>query len=160
MVREEEGQGRILGLDLGAKTIGMAVSDAGRSFAQSLGVIRRSGNRRDLERLAALAREHGVAEIVLGLPLHLSGAESEGSRRSRRFAELLEKGLGLKVILVDESLTTREAEEILIEADLSRKKRKKAIDGLAAAFILQYYLNELQEKKRQSDAGGKGGVES
>jgi putative Holliday junction resolvase len=136
---------RIMGLDLGARTIGVAVSDPGRSFASSLGVVRRRGLSSDLEKLAALVREHDPALIVLGLPLHLSGRESEGSRRSREFAKVLHQRLGLEVVLVDESLTTRDAEDVLIEADLSRKKRKKVIDGLAAAFILQSYLNELHE---------------
>ena len=137
---------RIMGLDLGSKTIGVAVSDPGRSFATSLGVIRRRGLSVDLERLAVLVREHDPALIVLGLPLHLSGKESEGSRRSRGFAKVLEQRLGLEVVLVDESLTTRDAEDVLLEADLSRRKRKKVIDGLAAAFILQSYLNELREQ--------------
>jgi len=135
-----------MGLDLGVKTIGVAVSDPGRSFASSLGVIRRRGTEADLERLAALVREHEAALIVLGLPLHLSGKESEGSRRSREFARVLEQRLGLEVVLVDESLTTRDAENVLLEANLSRRKRKRAVDGLAAAFILQSYLNELRER--------------
>jgi putative Holliday junction resolvase len=138
--------GRVLGLDLGTKTIGLAVSDSGRTFASSLGVIRRRDKRRDLEKLTGVFREQEATEIVLGLPLHLSGEESEGSRRSRRFAAALEKELGIKVHLVDESLSTARAEEILLEANLSRKKRKKVIDGLAAAIILQSFLNEQNEK--------------
>jgi putative Holliday junction resolvase len=126
--------------------MGLALSDPGRQIGSSLGMIERRGMARDLARLRELTREREVTEIVLGLPLHLSGGESEGSRRSRAFAERLERELGLPVRLRDESLTTVEAEDILIEADLSRRKRKKVIDGMAAALILRSYLNELEER--------------
>jgi len=139
-------QGRILAIDLGTRRMGLALSDPGRRIGSSLGMIERRGMARDLARLRELVREREVTEIVLGLPLHLSGGESEGSRRSRAFAERLERELGLPVRLRDESLTTVEAEDILIEADLSRRKRKKVIDGMAAALILRSYLNELEER--------------
>jgi len=139
-------QGRILAIDLGTRRMGLALSDPGRQIGSSLGMIERRGMARDLARLRELVREREVTEIVLGLPLHLSGGESEGSRRSRAFAERLERELGLPVRLRDESLTTVEAEDILIEADLSRRKRKKVIDGMAAALILRSYLNELEER--------------
>jgi putative holliday junction resolvase len=139
--------GRILGLDLGTKTIGLALSDPGRTIAGSLGVIRRQGLSRDLARLAEVIAQHQVAAIVLGLPLHLDERESDGSRRSRNFARELERAFGLPVALVDESLSTAEAEDILVAADLSRKKRQRVIDGLAAAIILQAHLNELAEVK-------------
>lgn len=139
-------QGRILAIDLGTRRMGLALSDPGRQIGSSLGMIERRGMARDLARLRELTREREVTEIVLGLPLHLSGGESEGSRRSRAFAERLERELGLPVRLRDESLTTVEAEDILIEADLSRRKRKKVIDGMAAALILRSYLNELEER--------------
>ena len=138
--------GRVLGLDLGTKTIGLALSDPGRRIASAFGVIRRQGMERDLDRLAGVIEERAVAEIALGLPLHLSGAESEGSRRSREFAKALTKRFGLPVHLMDESLTTKDAEAVLLAADLSRRKRKKVVDGLAAAFILQSYLNESAEQ--------------
>ena len=139
-------QGRILAIDLGTRRMGLALSDPGRQIGSSLGMIERRGMARDLARLRELTREREVTEIVLGLPLHLSGGESEGSRRSRAFAERLERELGLPVRLRDESLTTVEAEDILIEADVSRRKRKKVIDGMAAALILRSYLNELEER--------------
>jgi putative holliday junction resolvase len=139
--------GRMLGLDLGTKTIGLAVSDPSRMIAASCGVIRRQGKKQDLARLAQVIREQEAVELVIGLPIHLDGRESEGCRRSRAFAAALESEFKLPVHFIDESLTTAEAEDILIRADLSRKKRKKVIDGLAAALILQSYLNELAEKR-------------
>ena len=144
--REKPGQ-RWLGLDLGRKTIGLAVSDPGGVIATSLGTLERRGMEKDLARLKELVKERGIEEIALGLPLHLSGAESEGSRRSREFAERLKAELGLPVHLIDESLSTARAREIMIEADLSRKKRKRKIDGLAAAIILQSCLDEQAERK-------------
>jgi len=133
-----EEKGRVLGIDLGTRRMGLAVSDPGRRIAQSLGVIQRKGLDRDLEKLGQVIQDQEATEIVLGLPLHLDGRESQGSRRSREFAAILEKELGMKVRLVDESLSTVEAEDILLQADLSRKKRKKVIDGLAAAIILRH----------------------
>lgn len=127
--------------------MGLAVSDPGRTISSSIGMIRRRGPARDLEKLGEVIREYEVKKIVLGLPLHLDGKESPGSKKSRKFSDRLVKEFGLEVHLVDESLSTVEAEEILVEANLSRKKRKKVIDGLAAAIILQSYLNEELEKK-------------
>ena len=137
--------GRVLGLDLGGKRIGLALSDPDRTIASSLGHLACRGNRQDVEALAALVAEHEVTEVVVGLPLHLSGEESPGSRRARAFAEKLSERLGLPVNLIDESLTTAEAEEILVEADVSRKKRRQVIDGMAAALILRAWLNEQEE---------------
>jgi putative holliday junction resolvase len=139
--------GRILGLDLGTKTIGLALSDPGRMIASSLGVIRRQGLARDRERIRAAIAEHEITAIVVGLPLHLDGRESPGSQRCRAFARELERAFALPVHLIDESLSTAEAQEILVRADVSRQKRKRVIDGLAAAIILQAFLNELAEAR-------------
>jgi putative holliday junction resolvase len=140
-----KGKGRVLGVDLGEKRIGLSLSDPARTISSSLGHVVRRGNRQDVETLAALVVEHGVAEVVVGLPLHLSGDESPGSRRARAFAEKLSERLSLPVNLIDESLTTAEAEEILVEADVSRRKRRQVIDGMAAALILRAWLNEQEE---------------
>jgi len=142
---EKRGRGRALALDLGTKTIGLAVSDPGRRIATSLGVIRRKGIDNDLARIAEIIERRQVAEIIIGLPLHLDGTENQGCKRSREFARIIEARLGIKPVLVDEALTTAEAEQVLIEADLSRKKRKKVVDGLAATFILKFYLDEQAE---------------
>jgi len=140
--------GRLLALDLGTKTIGLAVSDPGRNISSSLRIIQRRDMASDMAELASVIEEYEIKEMVLGLPLHLSGAESEGSERSRKFAKELEAEFGLPVLLVDESLSTARAEEIMVQANVSRKKRKKKIDGLAAAVILQYYLDEQEELNR------------
>lgn len=144
--REKKRPGRFLGLDLGTKTIGIAASDPAGTIASSAGVIKRKGVEHDLARIREIVEEREVVRIVLGLPLHLDGRESEGSRRSREFKRLLEERLGLPVSLADESLSTSRAEDVLLEADLSRQKRKKVIDGLAAQVILQSYLDELKEE--------------
>lgn len=141
-------KGRVLAVDLGEKRIGLALSDPDRTIGSSLGRIDRRGNRQDVAALARLAAEREAVEFVVGLPLHLSGEESQGSRRARAFAEKLREHTGLPVSLIDESLTTAEAEEVLIEADLSRKKRRGVIDGMAAALILRAWLNEEEEKNR------------
>ena len=138
--------GRVLGVDLGEKRIGLALTDPSRTIASSLGHMARRGNRRDVEALAALVAEHEVAEVVIGLPLHLSGEESPGSRRARAFAQKLSERIPLPVRLIDESLTTAEAEEVLVEADVSRRKRRQVIDGMAAALILRAWLNEQEEQ--------------
>jgi putative Holliday junction resolvase len=139
------GKGRVLGVDLGAKRIGLALSDPDRIIASSLGHVVCRGNRQDVEVLAALVAEREVAEVVVGLPLHLSGEESPGSRRARSFAQKLAERLSLPVHLIDESLTTAEAEDILVEADVSRRKRRQVVDGMAAAIILRAWLNEQEE---------------
>lgn len=147
---KQKTSGRVMAIDLGSKRMGLALSDPGRTISSALTVIARKGLKNDLEKLGALIREHEVSLLVVGLPLHLSGAESEGSARAREFAGKLEQEFGLPVRLVDESLSTVEAEEVLIEADVSRKKRKKSVDGLAAAVILRSWLNE------QDEGGGHG----
>ncbi len=142
--------GRFLGIDLGTKTMGIAVSDPGGTIAGSAGTIKRKSLEDDLARIREIVEDRDIKAVILGLPLHLSGKESEGSSRSREFKHVLEQRLGLPVILVDESLSTARAEEVLLEADLSRKKRKKVIDGLAAQVILQSYLDERKEKDLES----------
>lgn len=139
--------GRILAIDLGEKRIGLALSDPDGLIASPAGRLLRRGGQKDLDALRELAAAHQVSEVVVGLPLHLSGAESPGSKKARAFAARLEAELGLPVRLIDESLTTAEAEEILVEADVSRRKRRQHIDGMAAALILRAYLNERAENK-------------
>ncbi len=142
---------RLLGIDLGSKRIGLAISDPSGTMAYSLGVIHRKGIGDVLGKIKEFIDEREIGEIVLGLPLRMDGKESAGSQKAREFAAILEDAFSIPVHLVDESLSTVQAEEILLEADLSRKKRKKVIDGLAAAVILQSYLNEMAE----SSAGRK-----
>ena len=119
---------RILALDLGARRIGLAVSDALGLTAQGLETLQRKNKRTDLEHLAEVIQKYEVAEIVLGLPLHMSGDESAQSQRSTEFAEELKKKFQLPVHLWDERLTSAEANRVLREAELSIQKRAQAVD--------------------------------
>lgn len=154
LMERGEQKGRVLCLDLGSKTIGLALSDPTRTIASPAGTLKRKGIKNDLSRLARIIEEREVRVVVLGLPLHLDGRESEGSARSRDFARVFTEELGIEPVLIDESLTTREAEEVLLLADVSRKKRKKVIDGMAASVMLQAYLNERDELDGKAEERG------
>jgi len=133
-------QGRVLGLDVGTKTIGVALSDELRVAAHPHTVIRRSGHARDIAEVAGLVKDQKVAAVVVGLPLALDGREGARARRVRAFAEAL-AGLGADVHLWDERFSTSEAERVLVAADVSRARRKAVIDKQAAAVILQGWLD-------------------
>ncbi len=133
-------QGRILALDVGSKTIGLAVSDALGITAQGLETIRRRNKRTDFAALAGVIREYRVSELVVGYPLRLSGAEGRQSEKVSNFAEELRARFHLPVHLWDERLTSVEANRVLRQAELSIRKRAQAVDRLAAVLILQNYL--------------------
>lgn len=137
-----------MGLDVGEKNIGVAVSDPLGCTAQPLMSLRRSSKEKDLEALACLAREYEVEEIVLGLPQRLNGRAGPEVRRVRELGEAIAARLGLPVRYWDERLSTQEAEQVLLAADLSRRRRRRVIDQVAAALILQGYL----DRRRQSSA--------
>lgn len=133
---------RCLGLDLGTKTLGVAVSDLTGTIATSLTILRHENNHEYLiEELKKIISEKNVETIVLGLPKNMNNTIGERGEMVLSFKEKLEKNINLPVILEDERLTTRVAENILITADVSRKKRKKVIDKMAANIILQSYLD-------------------
>src|SRR5881394_2920897 len=131
---------RVLGLDVGSKTIGMAVSDPLGITAQGLDTIRRQNKRLDFERLAAVIKDYAVVAIVVGYPLRLSGAEGTQSQKMQLFAEELRKKFGLPVHLWDERLTSSQANRLLRDADLSIKRRGEAVDRMAAVLILQSWM--------------------
>ena len=131
---------RVLGLDVGSKTIGLAVSDPLGITAQGLQTIRRKNKRLDFERLAAVIREYKVSEIVIGYPLRLSGAEGTQSEKMRHFAEEVSQKFELPVHLWDERLTSSQANRVLREFDLSIRKRGEAVDRMAAVLILQNWM--------------------
>jgi putative Holliday junction resolvase len=131
---------RILALDLGARRIGLAVSDPLRLTAQGLETLQRKNKRADLEHLAQLVQKYHVVEIVLGLPLHMSGGETAQSRRSVEFAEELREKLRLPVHLWDERLTSAQANRLLRESEISIRRRGQAVDRMAATLILQSFL--------------------
>lgn len=131
---------RVLGLDVGSRTIGMAVSDPLGITAQGLPTLRRTNKRGDYARLDSVLREYAVTEIVVGYPLRLSGAEGTQSEKMQVFAEELRKKFKLPVHLWDERLTSSQANRILRDADLSIKKRGEAVDRMAAVLILQSWM--------------------
>lgn len=132
---------RILGIDLGSRRIGVAVSDGLGLTAQPRATIARHGGMRDIEAIAAAAKEADADHIVLGLPLDPEGQEGPAAQRARAFADKLRAALRLPVDMIDESFSTVEAESVLLAADVSRAKRKQVVDKLAAAVILQRWLD-------------------
>lgn len=137
---------RLMGLDYGDRTIGVALSDPLGLTAQGLEVIRRTKPEQDLHRLQELIRDYEVEEIVVGLPKNMNGTIGPRGEICIAFADQLKHELGLPVHLWDERLTTVSATRTLLEADLSRKKRKAVVDKMAAAYILQGYMDS--NKKR------------
>ena len=131
---------RILALDVGARRIGVAVSDPLGITAQGLDTIQRQNKRKDWEALSAVLAKYDVAEIVVGLPLRLSGAEGTQSEKMRLFAGELQTKSGLPVHLWDERWTSTQANRLLRETNLSIEKRGKAVDRMAAILILQSWL--------------------
>ena len=133
--------GRLLGLDLGTKTIGTALCDAGWHFASPAELIRRTKFTRDKQELAMLARRQHVVGLVIGLPLYLDGSESPRSQSTRAFARQMDD-LG-PVLLWDERWSTVAVERAMIAQDMSRAKRAERVDNLAAAHILQAAIDAL-----------------
>ena len=137
---------RILGLDYGSKTVGVAVSDPLGLTAQSVETIwRKQENklRQTLARIEKLAAEYQAEKIVLGLPKNMNNTIGERAEKTLEFREMLERRTGLQVVMWDERLTTVEAERTLMEASVRRENRKQYLDQLAAVFILQGYLDSL-----------------
>ena len=139
---------RYMSLDIGDATIGVAVSDLLGLTAQGIETIRRTELSADLDRLAALVREYEVAALVAGLPKHMNGDEGERCQIVRTFmAEVAERLPEMEIHYWDERLSTVAASRVLIEGDVSRKKRRKVIDKLAAVYILQGFLDRQQHLK-------------
>ncbi|MCP8967266.1 Holliday junction resolvase RuvX [Ectobacillus ponti] len=137
---------RILGLDVGTKTVGVAMSDEMGWTAQGIETIRINEERNEFgfERIEELVKAYNVDSIVVGLPKNMNGTIGPRGEACQLFAERLRERLGLEVVLWDERLSTMAAERFLISADVSRKKRKQVIDKMAAVVILQGYLNSKQ----------------
>lgn len=131
---------RVLGLDVGSKTIGMAVSDPLWITAQGLETLRRKNKRTDFRALNEIIRKYEIVEIVVGLPLRMSGAEGIQSEKMRLFAEDLRKASKLPVHLWDERLTSAEANRVLRDSEMSIKRRGEVVDRLAAVLILQSWM--------------------
>ena len=152
-------QGRaICGLDLGDKTIGIAVSDLRRTVSTPIHVIRRSKFTEDAAALLAILAERNIAGIILGLPLNMDGSEGPRVQSTRAFARNLIKLTDLPITFWDERLSTVAAERALLEADTSRKRRREVIDQVAAGYILQGALDRLAYMARDIAAGPQGGA--
>lgn len=132
---------RIMGLDVGDKTIGVAVSDPLGITAQGITTINRVGLKRDLKELETLINEYEVNKIVVGFPKNMNNTVGTQGEKVLKFVEKLKNKFKMDIILQDERLTTVSAERVLIEGDMSRKKRKKIVDKVAATYILQSYLD-------------------
>ncbi|MCU6753169.1 Holliday junction resolvase RuvX [Bovifimicola ammoniilytica] len=135
---------RIMGLDFGSKTVGVAVSDPLYITAQGVEIIRREQEnklRKTLARIEELVKEYEVEEIVLGLPKNMNNSIGERAEKTLEFKAMLERRIGLNVVMWDERLTTVAADKTMMEAGVRRENRKKYVDQIAATFILQGYLD-------------------
>lgn len=148
----EDGK-RVLALDYGTVRIGVALSDELGWTAQPLETLIRRTLDRDIAHIAALVATYEVKQVLLGFPLQLDGREGPAIQAMREFQARLEAGVPVPVILWDERLTTKSAEDLLIAADVSRKKRKGVIDRIAASILLQSYLASLEPAPKQRSEG-------
>ena len=137
---------RILALDVGKKRIGMAISDALGITAQPLETFNRKNKYADFEQITKIAGDMNVSKIVVGLPLNMNGTAGNQAKKIYNFVEGLKESLKIPVQLWDERLSTIEANRVLLQADVSRRKRKKLDDKIAAQLILQSYLNASDKK--------------
>jgi putative holliday junction resolvase len=139
---------RVLGLDVGSKRIGVAISDPLGITAQGLETLQRQNKRLDFEKLAKLAHDYEVAEIVVGFPLRMSGEEGIQAEKMQIFAEELRKRLQLPVHLWDERLTSAEANRLLRETEMSIRRRGQVVDQMAAVLILQSWMEHRAQTNR------------
>ena len=135
---------RLLGLDVGEKRIGVAVTDPMGLFAQPVSTIMRGTT--DIQEITDLVKEYDITEVVVGLPVNMNGTLGPGAQKVQEFAEKLQEALTVPLVFEDERLSTSMAERMMIDADVSRKKRKKSIDKIAAAIILESRLSKIQAK--------------
>jgi putative Holliday junction resolvase len=137
---------RIMGLDIGSHTIGVATSDELRMTAQGLKTIKRKSMEEDLKEIKIIISKYEIEKVVVGLPKNMDGTLGKGTAAIFQWIEAFRERINLPVVTWDERLTTVEATKILLEADLSRRKRKKVIDKMAAVLILQAYLDRSRKR--------------
>ncbi len=145
---------RIMGLDYGSVTVGVAISDGLLITAQGIETIRRKQDnklRQTLARIEELIKEYEVERIVVGYPKNMNNTIGDRALKSEEFAKMIEKRTGLEVILWDERLTTVEAHKVMIQGDVRREDRNKVVDKVAAVIILQGYLDMLSYKNKNQD---------
>lgn len=133
---------RVMGLDIGEKTIGVALSDPFGWTAQGLKTIRRSSIKSDIQEIISIIKEYEVEKIVSGLPINMNGTLGPAGERVNDFCSKLKASVEIEIVMQDERLSTVAAQRMLIDADVSRKKRKQVIDTVAATYILQVYLDK------------------
>lgn len=141
---------RILGLDYGTKTVGVAISDPLLITAQGLEIIRRDSEnkiRKTYARIEEIIKEYEVEKIVLGLPKNMNGTEGDRVEKTKEFKEALERRTGIEVVMWDERLTTVSADKIMMESNIRREHRKEYVDEIAAMIILQNYLEYIRIHK-------------
>ncbi len=144
---------KILGLDIGEKRIGIAISDELGYTAQGMRVLNRSGGDDDFKSLKELIAATQATEVVVGLPKNMDGSLGEAAQKILSFVKKMEESLSVPVILWDERWTTAEATRLLVDADLSRAKRRKVVDKVAAVLILQGYLDSLDHTAKEDVKG-------
>jgi putative holliday junction resolvase len=145
--------GRVAGIDYGTVRIGIAVSNPERTIASPLENYTRRGLDQDAQRFQRLAADEGIALFVVGLPIHLDGGESQKSIEARQFGQWLAEMTAVPVEFFDERFTSHEAEQFLLAADMTRKRRKKRMDMLAAQIMLNAYLEARDRRKQTGQAG-------
>lgn len=145
--------GRLLGLDIGEKRIGIAVSDEGQILSSPWGMVEQG--KRSISEIGRIARETGATAIVAGLPTGMSGREGSQAAETRRFADAVELELGLPLAYWDERLTSSQAERMLIESGMRRKERRGQIDALAASLMLQSYIDSRRHRRNRDLASRK-----
>jgi len=145
-------EARLLGLDVGSKTVGMALSDVTRSIATPFDTIRRTKFTADAKTIGEVIESNQVGALVIGFPLNLDGSEGPRAQSTRAFARNLAAHVGVPMVFWDERLSTAAVERHLIEADASRKRRAEVIDRMAAAYILQGALDRLRRLAEQRQA--------
>jgi putative Holliday junction resolvase len=136
-------EGRLLGLDVGDKTIGLALSDGLRHIASPLLIINRSKFKKDMEQLAEVIKKHAVAGLVIGDPVNMDGTLGPRAQSTRSFVANLQKHFDLPMLLWDERFSTMAVERTMLDADLSRQRRKQLVDKLAASYMLQGLLDSI-----------------
>jgi len=140
---------RIIALDLGQKRIGVAISDETETISSSLTTIPGDNTNRAIKGIKEIIDSRDVLKVIIGLPLNMNGSEGPKAMEALEFADKLRKKLLIDVVTFDERLTTKQGEDMLIQADVSRKKRKSVIDKIAAQIILQTYLDSEKIRKQE-----------
>ena len=143
-------RGRLLGLDLGSKTIGLSLSDLARQIATPMDTLRRIKYSQDEAKIQEICNDQLIKGLVIGLPKNMDGSEGKACQVSREFGRLFFKSCGLPILLWDERLSTVAVTKTMVEADLSRKRQAKLVDKMASAYILQGALDAIESQRKAS----------